>query len=130
MGAHCKRRCLKLGKATRRMSPQRNRRSIIARRATARRGSANTPKRWRLRKPHDAWRRNDASVFVRRNSSAGAGGRVRTVSSTNHADWLCRKAGGKHKRAGGEGVRCAYRTNRLVVEPRPHVFARREEPFD
>src|SRR4030095_8801265 len=111
MGAPCKLRSSKLGKGTQQTSMRLKRHSITVRGATAKRGSANTPKKWKLRKPHDCSRRKHAPPFVRRNRSAGVGGNVRTVSSTSHADWLSREARGKYKRTYSQGVRGAHWTN-------------------
>src|SRR5262249_13120257 len=124
MGAPCKLRSSKPGKGTQQTSVLPKPHSITVRGATAKRGSANTPKTWKPRRPHDLSRRQHAAPFVRRNGSAGVGGNVRTVSSTSHADWLSRKAGGKYKRTCSQGVRGAHWTNRFVVGPRPHVFTR------
>src|SRR5919201_4622548 len=53
MAARYKRQCSKLGRATRQTSRRRNAHSIIVPGATAKRGSANTPKKWKLRRPPD-----------------------------------------------------------------------------
>src|SRR5215471_7562538 len=130
MGAPCKLRSSKPGKGTQQTLMLLKRHSITVRGATARRGSANTPNRWKLRRPHDLSRRKHAPPFVRRNGSALLSWNVRTVNSTSHADGLSCEARGKYKRTRSKGVRGANRTNRLVVEPRAHVFTRCDESFN
>src|SRR5216110_2910643 len=65
MGAPCKLRSSKLGKGTQQTSVLLKRHSITVRGATAKRDSANTPKRWKPRKPHNVWRNNHAPMLVR-----------------------------------------------------------------
>src|SRR6266403_979298 len=130
MDAPCKLRSSKPGKGTQRMLVLLRRHSITARGATVKRASANTPKKWKPRKPHRVWRRKHAPIFVRHRIPPGTGSDFRTVSSTSHVDWLSRDARRKYKRTCSEGVRGAHWANRFVVESRAHVFTRRKEPFD
>src|SRR6186713_1328880 len=65
MAAPCKLLSSKLGKGTQQTSVRRKRRSITARGAIVKRGSANTPKRWKPRKQHNFRRSNHARLFVR-----------------------------------------------------------------
>src|SRR5215468_33798 len=104
MGAPCKHRCLKLGKATRRTSVLLKRHSIIVRGATARRGSANTPKRWKPRRLHNVWRSNHAPMFVRRASPATALKDAGTIGAAGYAERISGEIRGNHQCAGGEGV--------------------------
>src|SRR4030095_538500 len=129
MAVPCKLRSSKHGKGTAQTSVLLKRHSIIVHGATAKRDSANTPKRWKLRRPHNVWRGNHAPMFVRRSSSDAI--RERNVlSPTSYAERLSREARGKYKRTCGEGVRRTGWTGWFVVEPRPHVFTRREESLD
>src|SRR5947207_6342074 len=57
MGAPCKLRSSKPGKGTQQTLVLLKRHSIIVRGATAKRGSANTRKRWKPRKPHNPTRK-------------------------------------------------------------------------
>src|SRR5215470_6885362 len=122
MGAPCKLRFSKLGKATPQTSVLLKRHSITVPGAIAKRGSANTPKKWKVRRLHDFSRWKRAATFVSRNRSGCVGRSIWAVSYTNHVDWLSREAGGKYKCTCSEGVRGAHWTDRIVVEPRPHVF--------
>ena len=54
------------------MSVRLKRHSITVHGATAKRGSANTPKRWKPRRPHNVWRSNHAPLFVRHASPGDA----------------------------------------------------------
>src|SRR5438034_2506585 len=124
MGAHCKLRSSKLGKGTQQTSVLLKRHSITVRGATAKRGSANTPKRWKPRRPHNVWRSNYAPIFVRH---AGPGDALRdagTIGAVGHAERFSGEIRGNRQRAGGEGVRRAGWTSWLMVESRAHVFTR------
>src|SRR5215831_7054551 len=117
MGAPCKLRSSKLGKGIQQTSALLKRRSIIVHGATAKRGSANTPKRWKLRRPHDIWRSNDAPLFVRH---AGSGDTLRSVGTIGARDRSQRVSGEircKYQRASAASVRRAGRANWLLVEP-------------
>src|SRR4029450_359888 len=130
LGARCKLRSLKRGMVIRQTSVLLKRHSIIVHGATAKRGSANTPKTWKARRPHNVWRSNHAPVLVRHASLADALRDAGPIGAAGHAERLSRQTGGKYQRACSEGVRRAGWTNRLVVEPRAHVFNTGEEPLD
>src|SRR5882724_6802296 len=117
MGALCKLRSSKLGKATQQTSVLLKRHSITVRGATAKRGSANTPKTWKPRKPHNVWRNNHAPLFVRRASPGDAFRDAGTIGATGHAERISGEVRGKHQRAGGKVVRRTSWTSWLVVEP-------------
>src|SRR4029077_11372698 len=72
MGAHCKLRSSKPGKGRQQTSVRLKRHSITVHGATAKRDSANTPKRWKRRRPHNIWRSNHAPLFVRHASPGDA----------------------------------------------------------
>src|SRR5436309_14297857 len=129
MGAPCKLRCSKRGKGTQQTSVLLKRHSITVRGATAKRGSASTPKRWKLRRPHDAWHSNHAPMFVRHPSHGDALRHVGPIGAAGHAEWISSETRGKYQRACSEGVRSACWTNRFVVEPGTHLFTRCEEPL-
>src|SRR5436190_22672761 len=86
MGAPCKLRSSKPGKGTQQTSMLLKRHSIIVRGATAKRGSANTPKRWKPRKPHDVWRSNHAPILVRHASPDDPLRVAGNFYATAHAD--------------------------------------------
>src|SRR5436190_3111639 len=124
MGAPCKLRSSKPGKGTQQTSMLLKRHSIIVRGATAKRGSANTPKRWKPRKPHDVWRGKHAATFVRRSIPVDAGRDVRTVGATGYADRFSGEIRRKRQRPRSQSVRRAGWTSRLMVESGAHVFTR------
>src|SRR6516164_9019299 len=122
MAAPCKLQSSKLGKGTQKTSVLLKQRSITVRGVTAKRDSGNIPKRWKPRKPRNAWHSNHAPMFVRH---AGPGGALRddgAIGATGHPERVSGKIRGKRQRAGGKGVRRAGWTSWLVVEPRAHVF--------
>src|SRR5512132_156802 len=104
MGAPCKLRSSKPGTATQQTSMLLKRHSIIVRGATAKRGSANTPKTWKPRRPHNVWRSNHASVFVRHASAGDALRDAGKFHATGHAGRISSEIRGKRQRASGEGV--------------------------
>src|SRR5436189_6019149 len=85
MDAPCKLRSSRRGKGTQQTSVLLKRHSIIVRGATAKRGSANTPKRWKPRRPHDVWRSNHAPMLVRHASPDDALGDAGKFYATSHA---------------------------------------------
>src|SRR6478672_11498469 len=99
MDAPCKLRSSKLGKGTQQTSVLRKRHSITVRGAIAKRGSANTPKKWKPRRPHDVWRGKYAATFVRRSIPDDALGDAGTVGATGHADRFSGEIRRKRQRA-------------------------------
>src|ERR1043166_8506385 len=130
MDAPCKLRSSKPGKARQQTSVLRRRHSITVRGATVKRGSANTPKKWKPRRPRKVWRRKHAPIFVTHGIPADAGRNIRTVSSTNHANGLSREARDGCPCTSSQSLRGARRANRSMVEPGTYVFTRCEESFD
>src|SRR5215472_7005932 len=130
MGAPCKLRSSKLGKATQQTLALLRRHSITVPGATAKRGSANTPKRWKPRRLRRFGGRKHAPIFVRHRIPADAGRNIRTVSSTSDANGLSREARDKYPRTCSQSVRGARWTNRFMVESGAHLFTRCEESFD
>src|SRR6266566_3130272 len=104
MDAPCKLRSSKLGKGTQQTSVLLKRHSIIVRGATAKRGSANTPKRWKPRKPHDVWRSNHAPMLVRHASPGDALRDAGKFYATGHAERLSGEIRGKRQRARSQSV--------------------------
>src|SRR5215472_8639391 len=105
MGVPCKLRSSKLGKGTQETSGPLKQRSITVRGVTAKRDSGNIPKRWKPRKPRNAWRSNHAPMFVRH---AGPGGALRddgAIGPTGYPERISGKIRGKYQCADGEGVR-------------------------
>src|SRR5215469_16430762 len=96
MGGPCKLRSSKLGKGTQQTSALLKRHSIIVHGATAKRGSGNTPKTWKVRRPRDVWRSNDVPLFVRHASTGDAFRDTGTIGSGDHS-----------QRVSGE-ARCEY----------------------
>src|SRR6478672_7649220 len=92
--------------------------SITVRGATAKRGSANTPKIWKPRRPPNVWRSNHAPILVRHASSADAFGDGGTIGTTSHRKRVSGEIRCKRQRGASESVRCVGWTNWLVVEPR------------
>src|SRR6267154_1266310 len=72
MGAPCKLQSSKPGKGTQQTSVLLKRHSITVHGATAKRGSANTPKRWKPRRRHNVWRSKHAPMLVRHTSPGDA----------------------------------------------------------
>src|SRR5207248_3885123 len=104
MGAPCKLRSSKPGKGTQQTSALLKRHSITVHGATAKRGSANTPKRWKPRRPHNVWRSNHAPMLVRH---AGPGDALRdagTIGATRHADRFSGEIRRKRQRARSQSV--------------------------
>src|SRR5215216_5653455 len=101
MGAPCKLRCLKPGKGTQQTSVRLKRHSITVHGATAKRGSANTPKRWKPRRPHNVWRSNHAPMFVRHASPDDALTDAGTIGANGHAKRISGEIRGKRQCAGG-----------------------------
>src|SRR4029077_9478145 len=122
MGAPCKLRSSKLGKGTQQTSMLLKRHSITVHGATARRGSANTPKRWKPRRPHNVWRSNHAPLFVRHASPDDALRDAGTIGATGHAERIFGEVRGKRKRAGGKGIRRTGWTDWFVGGFRAHVL--------
>src|SRR3954462_12030684 len=122
MAARCKLRSSKPGKATRQMSVRLKPRSIIAHGATAKRDSANTPKRWKPRRPHNVWRGKHAAAFVRRSIPVDAGSHG-TGGATSDAYGFFGHLRRKRQRARTQGVRCLGCTSRLMVESGAQLFA-------
>src|SRR4029453_3109693 len=104
MGAPCKLRSSKPGKGTQQTLVLLKRHSIIVRGATAKRGSANTPKTWKPPRPHNVWGNNHAPIFVRHVSLGGALRDAGAISATDHAERISGEIRRKRKRGGGEGV--------------------------
>src|SRR5512132_1706700 len=122
MGAPCKLLSSKPGKGTQQTLVLRKRHSTTVRGATAKRGSANTPKTWKLRRPHNVWSSNHAPMLVRH---AGLGDALRdagTISAAGHAERISGEIRGKCQRAGGEGIRRAGWSSWLVVGPAAHLL--------
>src|SRR5436189_4748517 len=99
MDAPCKLRSSKPGKGTQQTSVLLKRHSITVRGATAKRDSANTPKRWKPRRRHDVWRNNHAPLFVRRASPDDAFRDAGTIGATGHAERISGEVRRKRKRA-------------------------------
>src|SRR5215831_238454 len=104
MGAPCKLRSSKHGKGTPETSVPLKQRSITVRGVTAKRDSGNIPKRWKPRKPRNAWRSNHAPLFVRHASPGAALRDDGAIGATGHPERISGKTGGKRQRASGEGV--------------------------
>src|SRR5438876_1005959 len=104
MGAPCKLRCLKLGRVTQQTSLLLKRHSITVRGATAKRASANTPKRWKPRKSHDVWRSNHAPMLVRRAIPGDALRDAGTIGATGHTDRFSGEIRRKRQRARSQSV--------------------------
>src|SRR4029450_8720748 len=115
MDVPCKLRSSKHGKGTAQTSVLLKRHSIIVHGATAKRDSANTPKRWKPRRPHNVWRSNHAPVFVRHASPGNALRDRVTVGNPGYAERISGEILGKRQRAGGEGVRRIGWTGWFVV---------------
>src|SRR5437867_10749306 len=98
MDAPCKLRSSKPGKGTQRMLVLLRRHSITARGATAKRASANTPKKWKPRKPHDVWRSNHTPMLVRHAIPGDALRDAGTIGATGHADRFFGEIRGKRQR--------------------------------
>src|SRR5439155_23824467 len=130
MGAPCKLRSSRRGKETPQTSVLLKRHSIIVRGATAKRGSANTPKTWKPRKPHDVWRSNYAPVLVRHAIPDDALRDAGKFGATSDADRFSSEIRRKRQRGRSQSVRRAGWTSRLMVESGAHVFTRCEEPLD
>src|SRR4029453_12882288 len=105
MGAPCKLRFSKPGKGTTQTAMLLKRHSITVHGATAKRGSANTPTRWKPRRPHDVWRSNHAPLFGWHASPDDARRDTGTICATGQAERFSSEIRGKRQRAGGEGVR-------------------------
>src|SRR6266550_9171539 len=104
MDAPCKLRSSKLGKGTQQTSVLLKRHSIIVRGATAKRGSANTPKRWKPRKPHDVWRSNHAAMLVRHARPGDALRDAGKFYATGHAERFSGEIRRKRQRARSQNV--------------------------
>src|SRR4030095_11946876 len=100
MDVPCKLRSSKLGKGTQHTSVLLKRHSIIVHGATAKRDSANTPKRWKLRRPHNVWRGNHAPTFVRRANPGDALRHGVTVGKPGHAERISCEIRGERQRPG------------------------------
>src|SRR4029079_15034090 len=117
MDAPCKLRSSKPGKGKQQTSLLLKRHSIIARGATAKRGSANTTKKWKARKRHDVWRINHAPLFVRHAGPGASLWNAGTIGARDRSQRISGEIGCKYQRAGREGVRGAGGTSWFVVEP-------------
>src|SRR5215831_9020480 len=127
MGAPCKLRSSKFGKGKQQTSVLLKRHSITVRGATAKRGSASTPKRWKPRRPHNVWRSSYAPIVVRHAGSGDALRDAGAIDATGYAKRVSGKARSNRQRAESKGVQRAGWTGWLVVEPGAHVFTRCEE---
>jgi len=78
--------------------------SIIVHGAIAKRDSANTPKRWKPRRPHNVWCGNHAPLFVRRASPDDALGDAGTIDATGHADRFSGEIRRKRQRTRSQSV--------------------------
>src|SRR5260370_19522807 len=130
MAAPCKLRSSKLGKGTQQTSVLLKQHSITVHGAIAKLGSANTPKRWKPRRPHNVWRSTHAPLFVRRASPDDALGDAGTIGATGHAHRFSGEIRRKRQRARIQSVRRGGGTGRLIVQSGAHVFTRCEEPLD
>src|SRR6476620_6250195 len=130
MDVPCKLRSSKLGKGTQQMSVLLKQHSITVHGVTAKRGSANTPKRWKRRRPRNVWCSNHAPLFVRRASPDDARGDTGTVGATGDAERFSGEIRRERQRARNQSVRRAGWTSWLMVESGAHVFTRCEEPLD
>src|SRR5262249_506943 len=126
----CKLRSSKFGKGKQQTSVLLKRHSITVRGATAKRGSASTPKRWKPRRPHNVWRSSYAPIVVRHADSGDALRDGGTICATGYGKRVSGETRGKRQRAEAESVRRARWANRLVVESGAHVFTRCEESLD
>src|SRR5436190_9091332 len=130
MVALCKVRSSKLGKGTQQTSVPLKGHFITVHGAIAKRDSANTPKRWKPRRPHNVWRGKHAATSVRRSIPVDAGRHVRTAGATSDVDGFFGELGSKGQRTRSQSVRRADWTSRLMVESGAHVFTRCEEPLN
>src|SRR6266700_301706 len=121
MDAPCKLRSSKLGKGTQQTSVLLKRHSITVRGATAKRGSANTPKRWKPRKRHNVWRSNHAPILVRHVSPGDALRDAGKFGAAGHTERISGEIRRKRQRARSQSVRRAGWTSRLMVESGTHV---------
>src|ERR1700758_5341129 len=122
MDARCKLQSSKLGKGTQQTSVLLKRHSITAPGATAKRGSANIPKKWKLRRRHNVWRSNHAPMFVRHAGPGDACQDAGTIRAPGYAERISGEIRRKRERAASKSVRRPRWTSWLVVEPRAHVF--------
>src|SRR6266496_5354018 len=104
MGAPCKLRSSKPGKGTQQTSVLLKRHSIIVRGATVKRGSVNTPKRWKPRKPHDVWRSNHAPMLVRHASPDDPLRDAGKFYATGHVERISGEIRCKRQRARSQSV--------------------------
>src|SRR5882757_7080400 len=130
MGAPCKLQSSKPGKGTQQTSVLLKRHSITVHGATAKRGSANTPKRWKPRRRHNVWRSKHAPMLVRHTSPGDALRDAGKFGATSDADRFSSEIRRKRQRGRSQSVRRAGWTSRLMVESGAHVFTRCEEPLD
>src|SRR5258705_9478844 len=122
MAAPCKLRSSKPGKGTQQTSVLLKQHSITVHGAIAKRGSANTPKRWKPRRPHNVWRGNHAPMLVRHASPGDALRDAGAIGTAGHAERISGEIRRKHKRARGEGVRRTGWTGWFVVGPAAHLL--------
>src|ERR1700749_263310 len=122
MGAPCKLRFSKLGKGTQQTSVLHKLPYITERGVIAKRGSANTPKRWKLPKPHNVRRSNHGTIFVRHTDPGAALRNGGAVGAGDRSQRIPGEIGGKRQFAGSESLRRNDWTSCLVVEPRAHIF--------
>src|SRR5262245_9798453 len=130
MAAPCKHLSSKPGKGTQPTLALLKRHSITVRGATAKRGTANTQKRWKRRRPRNAWRINYAPLFVRRDSPGDSVGDTGSVGATGYAERFPGEIRRKRQCASGEGVRRAGWADWFMVGLGTHVLRRCEEPLD
>src|SRR5262245_20547877 len=130
MGALCKLQFSKPGKGTQQTSLLLKPHSIIVPGATAKRGSANTRKRWKPRRPHDVWRNNDALLFVRHLSGGDAFRNAGKIGARDQSQRISRKIRCKRQRPGCEGVGRTGWASWFVVGLGAHVLRGREESLN
>src|SRR6266404_3741172 len=104
MGAPCKLQSSKPGKGTQQTSVLLKRHSITVRGATAKLGSANTPKRWKLRRPHNVWYSNHSPMLVRHASPGDALRDAGTIGTTGHVDRFSGEIRRKRQRPRSQSV--------------------------
>src|ERR1051325_4190006 len=106
------------------------RHSITGHGATAKRGSANTPKRWKRRRPRNVWRIDHAPLFVRHASPFGTLVYGATIGATGHAKRISGEVRGNRQRARCESVRRIGWASWFVVGLGAYVLRRRQESLD
>src|SRR5438067_12724690 len=115
MVALCKLRSSKPGKGTQQTSVPLKGHFITVHGAIAKRDSANTPKRWKPRRPYNVWRAKHAATSVRRSIPVDAGRHVRTAGATSDDDRYFGELGSTGHRTHSYSVRRADWASRLMV---------------